>query len=146
MVLLNRGKAGGSGLRAAKLGLLLLATFGSSHDLACPSLIRGVVQKRTNVVNEQGIQKLGDLLLIGEIKSTLERDPASNEQGQNKHKGGTYNRYRHLPHAFEMHRTNLYDMANLFTFEDTIPATTGHSGNIEKLGAIDHVVVCVEMD
>lgn len=88
MVLLNRGKTRGSGLRAAKLGLLLLATLGGSHNLACTSLIRGVVQKRTDVVNKQRIQELRDLFLVGEIKRTLERNPASNEQGRDKHKRG----------------------------------------------------------
>lgn len=50
----------------------------------------------------------------------------------------------HLPHALEMHWANLDHMSDLLALENTISPTTGHAGDIEELGAIDHVVVCRE--
>jgi hypothetical protein len=57
--------------------LLLLATLRSLHDLCCPVLVGWVVKKRTNVVHEQGVQQLGDLFFVGEIQSSLKRDPVA---------------------------------------------------------------------
>lgn len=47
----------------------------------------------------------------------------------------------HLPNTLEVHRTNLDHMARLLTLQDTIATTTRHASNIEKLRAIDHVVI-----
>jgi hypothetical protein len=38
-------------------------------------LIRGMIQKSSNVMDEERIQLISDLLLIGKIESTFKRDP-----------------------------------------------------------------------
>lgn len=47
-----------------------------------------------------------------------------------------------IPNALEVHGANLDDMADFFTLEDAVSTAAGHSGHVEQLGAIDHVVVC----
>lgn len=37
---------------------------------------------------------------------------------------------QNLPYAFEMHRADLDDMANLFALEDTVSPSTSHTGDI----------------
>ena len=46
-----------------------------------------------------------------------------------------------LPYAFEVHWPNLDDIPNLFTFQNPVPTTSCHLRNIEKLRAVDHVIV-----
>lgn len=66
VVLLQRWQ--GWWLSVPHLGLLLLlATLCSLHDLCGAVLVCWVVEQGTNVVHEQRVQKLGDLLLVGEI-------------------------------------------------------------------------------
>ena len=36
----------------------------------------------------------------------------------------------HIPHAFQMHRANFHNMPNLFTLQNAVAATTGHSGRV----------------
>ena len=55
--------------------LLLLPAFGSLHNLAGPSLIRGVVKELADVVDKERIEKFSDLLLVREVKSAFKRDP-----------------------------------------------------------------------
>lgn len=55
--------------------LLLFAALGRCHDLACPSLVRGMVEKCTNVVNKERIEELCDLLLVCKVKGAVEWDP-----------------------------------------------------------------------
>lgn len=40
-----------------------------------------------------------------------------------------------------MHWTNLDNVTRLFALEYAITTTSSHTSNIEKLGAVDHVVV-----
>ena len=47
----------------------------------------------------------------------------------------------HLPHAFEVHGSNLDHMPHLLTLQDAISAATGHARDIQKLRAVDHVVI-----
>lgn len=47
----------------------------------------------------------------------------------------------HIPHAFQMHRANFHNMPNLFTLQNAVAATTGHSGDIQELRAVDHVII-----
>lgn len=68
---------------------------------------------------EQRVEHLGGLLLVGELKGTLEGNP----------------------HAFQMHRPDLDDVLLPFRLEDAVTAATRHASHIEKLSAIDHVVV-----
>lgn len=101
------------------LVLLLFPTLGSRHDLVSACLICRVVEQRSNVVHEQRVQHLGDFFFVGKIQCSLEGDPD----------------------ALQMHRPYLYHMAHLFALQNSISSTTRHSSHIEKLGAIDHVVV-----
>jgi hypothetical protein len=57
--------------------LLLLSALSGSHDLRCPVLVRGVVKQCSNIMDKQGIQKFRDLLLVGEIQSSLIGNPVS---------------------------------------------------------------------
>jgi hypothetical protein len=41
-----------------------------------------------------------------------------------------------------MHRANLNDMARLFALQYAVSTTSGHSRNVQKLGTVDHVIVC----
>ena len=40
-----------------------------------------------------------------------------------------------------MHRTNLYNVAQLLTLQNTVTAATSHSRYIQKLGTIDHMII-----
>ena len=76
VVLLLDGRQAWRGwLSASKLRLLLFAALGRCHDLACPGLIRGVVEERADIVNKERIEQLSNLLLVGKIKGALKRDP-----------------------------------------------------------------------
>lgn len=72
MVLLDRREARRGG---ANLALLLFPALGSSHDLRCSALVRRVIEERADVVNEERVQHLRDLLLVGKVQSTLVGDP-----------------------------------------------------------------------
>lgn len=63
-------------VRVTKLSLLLFPTLSRSHDLVCPVLISRVVEKSSNVVNKEGIQKLCDLFLVCEIQGSVIWNPA----------------------------------------------------------------------
>ena len=69
---------------------------------------------------EQWIKLFCDFFLIREVKSTVERNPD----------------------AFEVHWANLDNVSSLLTLQDTIPTATGHASDVQKLGAVDHVIVC----
>lgn len=49
---------------------------------------------------------------------------------------------RVLPDALEMHGPDLDDVADLLAFENAVSTSSGHSSDVEQLGAVDHVVVC----
>jgi hypothetical protein len=46
-----------------------------------------------------------------------------------------------LPNSLQMHWSNLDDVSGLFTLQNTISASACHTGNVEQLGAIDHVII-----
>jgi hypothetical protein len=46
-----------------------------------------------------------------------------------------------LPDAFQMHWANLNNVLLLLTLENTITAASGHTSNIEKFGAVNHMIV-----
>jgi hypothetical protein len=46
-----------------------------------------------------------------------------------------------LPNTLEMHGADLNDMARLLAFQYAVTPTSCHSRNIQKLGAVDHVIV-----
>jgi hypothetical protein len=68
-----------------------------------------MVQKRTDVMHEEGIQLFGDLLLVGKIKGTIEWDP----------------------NAFQVHWTNFDDMSCFLTLQNAIASSTSHTSNIQ---------------
>jgi hypothetical protein len=48
---------------------------------------------------------------------------------------------QNTPDALQVHRANLYNMANLLALQDTISTTSGHTSDVKKLGAVDHVII-----
>lgn len=46
-----------------------------------------------------------------------------------------------LPDALQVHGTNLYDVARLLALENAIPSSSGHASHVEKLRAVDKVIV-----
>ena len=47
--------------------MFLLSSLGSLHYLVCAILVRRVIEESPNVMNEQGVQQLCNLFLVGEI-------------------------------------------------------------------------------
>lgn len=43
-----------------------------------------------------------------------------------------------------MHRANLDHMSSLLALEDTVATTPSHAGNVQKLCAIDKMIICDE--
>lgn len=65
-------------LRACQVTLLVSpGTIYRSHGRvdASPRLVGGMVKKRADIVNEERIQLLRDLLLVGKIQRAIEWDP-----------------------------------------------------------------------
>lgn len=56
-----------------RLGLLASWNLRSSGETA----VDGVVEKSSDIVNEEGIKQLGDLFLVGEFESTFKGNPRS---------------------------------------------------------------------
>lgn len=97
------------------------------HSLPLDSLENGigaerihrVVHKSADVVDKQRVEKLSDLLLVGEVEGSFEWNP----------------------NTLQMHWPDLNNVPLLLTFQDAISASSGHSSNVEQLGSVDHVVV-----
>lgn len=47
-----------------------------------------------------------------------------------------------IPDTFEMHWTDLNHVSSFLTFEYSVSSPSSHSGHVEELCAIYHVVVC----
>jgi len=45
-----------------------------------------------------------------------------------------------------MHGSNFDNMSRLLAFQDAIAATPCHTRDVQELGAIDHVVVCTNVN
>jgi hypothetical protein len=78
-----------------------------------------VVKQSTNVVYKQRIELLSDLLLVGKFECPLKGDPDT----------------------FEMHWANLHNVPCLFALQNAVSSASCHTGNIQKLCAVDHMVV-----
>jgi hypothetical protein len=52
----------------------------------------------------------------------------------------------HIPDALQMHRPYLNDMPNLLTLQNTISTATGHTGDIQELCSVDHMVIFTPSD
>lgn len=134
MMVLQRGR-----LRCLSIsrGSALYASFLRRCDHRVrPALIAGMVKKPTDVVNEKGIELIGNLLLVGEVQCSVEGNP----------------RYRcqrrwesckdiDLPDTLEMHWTDFHDLSHFLAFENAIPSPSSHAGDIEELCAVYHMVV-----
>jgi hypothetical protein len=120
-VLMYRGQAGG--VRVAELALLCFPSLGSSHYLVCPVLVGRVVEQGANVVDEEWVEQLSNLLLVGKIKSPVIRNPDT----------------------LEMHRANLDHVTNLLTLQDAVSTTSRHPRDVEQLCSVDHVVVYMQL-
>lgn len=140
-LVLDRWKAGWGGSHLLLLALLLLPPLRRSHDLGGTVLVGRVVEQSTDVMNEKRIQQLGDFLLIGKVQCTLIRNPGLSQQTalyvSNTAKVGRGN----IPDTLQVHGTNLDNMANLFTLQNSVSSSSRHAGHVQKLGAIDHVVI-----
>lgn len=49
-----------------------------------------------------------------------------------------------VPDTLEMHGANLDHVPGLFALQDAISSASGHTSNIEKFGAVDHMVIYIE--
>jgi len=47
----------------------------SGHDLAGTSLVRGVIEKSTDIVHEKWVEHFGDLFLVRKVERSFERNP-----------------------------------------------------------------------
>ena len=110
----------------------------SFHNRIGPGGIRRMIQQRTNVVNEQGVQEISDLLTICEFQSSVERNP------NNTSINNCINILvrENLPDAFQVHRANLDHMASFLTLQNPITAASCHPRDIQKFGPIDEMIIC----
>lgn len=69
------GRIGGRRVSRLILLFYLFASLNGGHDLGGPSLVRWVVEKSTNILNEQRVEQFGDLLFIGEGKCSVVSNP-----------------------------------------------------------------------
>lgn len=46
-----------------------------------------------------------------------------------------------LPNTLEMHWANLDNMSILLAFENAITTASGHTGNVQELCTVDHMIV-----
>ena len=47
----------------------------------------------------------------------------------------------HVPHAFEMHRSNLDNMAHFLALENSITTASSHTCHVQEFGTVDHMIV-----
>lgn len=87
-------------------------------------------------MNEKRVEELGDLFPVREVQRAIERNPLNKLaillQVQTR---------INSPDTFQVHRSNFNDMARLLALQDAIATSTRHSSNIEKLRAVNHVIV-----
>jgi hypothetical protein len=101
-----------------------------------------VAEEPADVVDKQGIKQLGDFLLVRKIERSLEGDPETTESVGTPRMGRT-DEGLNPPDTLQMHGTNLDHMPNLFALEDAVAPAAGHAGDIQQLGTVDHMVVCI---
>jgi hypothetical protein len=78
-----------------------------------------MIKQCSNVVDEQRIQLLCNLLLVGKLKSSLKRNPDT----------------------LEMHWADLNDVTRLFALQYAVSTASCHSRDVQQLGAVDHVII-----
>lgn len=89
-------------------------------------------------MHEKRIQKIGNLLLVGELQRTLEWDPMEPIRSWSN----SQTVYQDLPDTLEVHWTNLHHMAQLLALQNAVTTATSHSCHVEELGTINHMVIC----
>ena len=103
----------------------------------CPGCVFGVVQQSTNVVNKQRIEQVSDLLLVGKVECSLERNPFPKLDDISLYFMSKIN----SPDSLKMHWANLDNMSGLFRLENAISTPAGHPCNIQQLRSVDEVVI-----
>jgi hypothetical protein len=63
------------GLAISRGNAVYAAPLSGSDHGTCPTLVGGMIEQPANIVNKEWIQLVGDLLLVGEIQCSIERDP-----------------------------------------------------------------------
>lgn len=92
-------------------------------------------------MNEKGIEQVSYPFFVGKLQSSFVWNPEERVNCQVKiYRQGE----RNLPHALEMHRTNLDYLTQLFTLQYAISTTASHSRNVQEFCSVDHVVVCTQ--
>ena len=123
-------------LSVPNLILFLLSTLGCRHDLICASLVCRVIQQSSNVVYKQWIKQFRDLLLVGKVQSSLKWNPVCLL--------GWFliETIFYSPDTLQVHWSNFDNVSHFLALQDTISSPSGHTCNIQKLRAVDHVVIC----
>lgn len=47
-----------------------------------------------------------------------------------------------IPDTLQVHWPDFDDVSNLFTLQDTVSSTSGHTSHIQELRTVDHMIVC----
>jgi hypothetical protein len=81
--------------------------------------VNRVVEEGTDVGHEEGVKEGSNVFLVREGEGTFVGDP----------------------NTFEMHRSDFHNMLLLLAFQHPVSSTSGHASHIQKLGAIDHMII-----
>lgn len=92
-------------------------------------------------MDEERIQGLCDLLLVGEFEGALKGNPEVGGSAFLHVKVRSWWWWWCIPYALEVHGTNLDHVSGLFALEDTVSASSRHACYVEQLCAIDHVII-----
>ena len=119
--------------------LLLLigqpTTVCHSLDSTGSIIVCGVVQQSTDVMHEKRIQSLSNLLFVCKIQSSVIGNPV---YGQLR-VSSTSEVFS--PDAFQVHWTNFDNVSGLFALQDPVTTTTGHTSDVQELGAVYHMII-----
>lgn len=137
MVMLVQGRQSRC-LRVPHLVLLLFSPLCSCHHGICSRLVGRMIQKRTDIMNKKRVQQFCDLLLVRKIQCALERNPVN----WLVIRPSPTTLFQSSPNAFQVHGSNFDHMSHFFTLENAVSSPSGHSCYIQKLCAINHVIVC----
>lgn len=77
-------------------------------------------------MDKERVQRFSNLLLVRKLECAFEWNPAVcqwTEMHEELHSNS--------PNTFKVHRTNLDDMSGFLALQDTIPATSRHTGYVE---------------
>ena len=86
-------------------------------------------------MNEQRIQKVGDLLAVGKFQGPIKGDPVVRVNQCLRIPP------LDLPDTLKMHRTDLDNVTSFLALQNAVSASSSHSSNVKKLSTIYEVVV-----